>query len=69
MKINPQIDSWLQDVMAKMLDKNPDKRFISAFEIVKAINHYTVDNNAEHVSSGMTTRILRSMLFMNNIWK
>ena len=69
MKINPQIDSWLQDVMAKMLDKNPDKRFISAFEIVKAINHYTADNNAEHVSSGMTSRILRSMLFINNIWK
>jgi serine/threonine protein kinase len=69
MKINPQIDSWLQDVMAKMLDKNPDKRFISAFEIVKAINHYTSDNNAAHVSSGMTSRILRSMLFINNIWK
>lgn len=69
MKINPRIDSWLQDVMAKMLDKNPDKRFISAFEIVKAIDHYTADNNAEHVSSGMTTRILRSMLFMNNVWK
>ena len=69
MKINPRIDSWLQDVMAKMLDKNPDKRFISAFEIVKAINHYTADSNAEHVSSGMTTRILRSMLFINNVWK
>ena len=69
MKINPRIDSWLQDVMAKMLDKNPDKRFISAFEIVKAINHYTAENNSEHVSSGMTTRILRSMLFMNNVWK
>jgi serine/threonine protein kinase len=69
MKINPRIDSWLQDVMAKMLDKNPDKRFISAFEIVKAINHYTAQNNSEHVSSGMTTRILRSMLFMNNVWK
>lgn len=68
-KINPRIDSWLQDVMAKMLDKNPDKRFISAFEIVKAINHYTAENNSEHVSSGMTTRILRSMLFMNNVWK
>jgi serine/threonine protein kinase len=46
MKINPRIDSWLQDVMAKMLDKNPDKRFISAFEIVKAINRYTAGNNA-----------------------
>jgi serine/threonine protein kinase len=68
-KINPQIEPWLQDVMAKMLDKNPDKRFISAFEIVKAINHYTADTCTEHVSSGMTTRILRSMLFMNNIWK
>ena len=55
--------------MAKMLDKNPDKRFISAFKIVKAINHYTAENNSEHVSSGMTTRILRSMLFMNNVWK
>lgn len=69
MKINPKIDTWLQDVIGKMLDKNPDKRFISAFEIVKAINHYTADNNAEHVSSGMTTRILRSMLFLNNVWK
>jgi serine/threonine-protein kinase len=69
MKINPKIDTWLQDVIGKMLDKNPDKRFISAFEIVKAINHYTADSNAEHVSSGMTTRILRSMLFLNNVWK
>ncbi len=69
MKINPNIEPWLQDIMAKMLDKTPDKRFISAFEIVKAINHYTSGNNSEHISSGMTTRILRSMLFMNNIWK
>jgi len=69
MKINPEINAWLQDVMAKMLEKNPDRRFISAFEIVKAINHYLANNNSEHVSSGMTTRILRSMLFMNNAWK
>ena len=69
MIVNPNLPHWLQDIMAKMLDKNPDKRFISAFEIVKAINHYTVDANSDHVSSGITTRILRSMLFINDIWK
>ena len=39
-KLNSEIPLWLQDVLAKMLNKNPDKRFQSSSEIIKSVNHH-----------------------------
>ncbi|HCE44877.1 MAG TPA: hypothetical protein DET40_15155 [Lentisphaeria bacterium] len=68
-KLNPQIPNWLQDVMAKMLDKNPDKRFGTAAEVMKAVNFYVNEANSNATAGSITTRILKSMLIMSNVWK
>ncbi|MFZ2658544.1 MAG: protein kinase [Victivallales bacterium] len=68
-KLNPQIPNWLQDVMGKMLDKNPDKRFGTAAEVMKAVNFYINEANSNATAGSITTRILKSMLIMNNVWK
>ena len=65
-KLAPEIPSWLQDIMSKMLDKNPDGRYRSAGEIVKAIN--LSRNEGCGNSSSLTSRILKSRLFLKNIW-
>ncbi len=66
MKRTPQVPSWMQDMMVKMLDKNPDGRFRSAGEIVKAIR--LGRNEGDGNSTSITSRILRSRLFLKNIW-
>ncbi|HBC87632.1 MAG TPA: hypothetical protein DCZ94_11805 [Lentisphaeria bacterium] len=68
-KINPQLPTWLQDVMAKMLDKAPDKRFNTAAEVMKAITFYVNEAKSGATAGSITTKILKSMLFMNNVWK
>jgi eukaryotic-like serine/threonine-protein kinase len=66
MKIAPEIPAWMQDVMVKMLDKNPAGRFRSAGEIVNAIN---LGGKGSGVNSPtITSRILRSRLFLKSIW-
>ncbi|MFA6293890.1 MAG: protein kinase [Victivallales bacterium] len=66
MKRAPQLPSWMQDVMVKMLDKNPDGRYRSAGEIVKAIRLGLSEGDG--TSPSITSRILRSRLFLKNIW-
>ncbi len=68
-KLNPQLPAWLQDVMAKMLDKSPEKRFNSAAEVMKAINFYMKEAASGATAGSITTKILKSMLFMSNVWK
>ncbi|MCX6984208.1 MAG: protein kinase, partial [Lentisphaerae bacterium] len=65
-KLAPEIPSWLQDIMSKMLDKNPDGRYRSAGEIVKAIQ--LSRNEGCGNSPSLTSRILKSRLFLKNIW-
>jgi serine/threonine-protein kinase len=66
MKIAPEIPSWMQDTMAKMLDKDPAGRYRSADEIVRAINIGRYEGDEKHPS--ITSRILRSRLFQKSIW-
>ena len=66
MKIAPEIPSWMQDTMAKMLDKDPAGRYRSADEIVRAINIGRYECDEKHPS--ITSRILRSRLFQKSIW-
>lgn len=65
-KLAPEIPSWMQDIMARMLDKNPAGRYRSAGEIVKAIN--ICRNGGGGNRAGITARILRSRLFLKSIW-
>jgi serine/threonine-protein kinase len=65
-KLNPEIPLWLEDIMAKMLAKNPDRRFGSCGEISKAINRH-LSNGSEKTLS-FTSRILRSMLPGDIVW-
>jgi serine/threonine-protein kinase len=65
-KLNPEIPMWMQDVMAKMLDKNPDKRFSSCGEISKAISHYLSGGGKKQMS--LTSRIYRSMITGDSVW-
>ncbi len=68
-RINPEIPNWLQDIMAKMLDKNPEKRFSTAMEVMKAITYYVNESKTNATAGTITTRILKSMLIMNSVWK
>ncbi len=63
-KIAPEIPSWMQDIMVKMLDKNPAGRYRNAGEIVRAIRH---GQGGQDLST-ITSRILKSRLFLKNIW-
>ncbi len=65
-KINPEIPSWLEDMMAKMLAKKPADRFSSAEEISKCIRHYMEEPTASSLT--ITSKILRSMLFIKRNW-
>ena len=65
-KLAPEIPSWMQDIMAKMLDKDPDGRYRNAGEIVKAIR--LGRNEGDRNSSGIASKILRSRLFLKSIW-
>ena len=62
--INPGIPDFMQDIMAKMLTKNPAERFESADEIVTAID--TRGGSPKH--SGFTRKLLRSLLVRNSPW-
>ncbi len=65
-KLNPEIPSWLQDILAKMLNKNPDKRFQSAGEIIKSINHHLSGDCGK--SSSIVARIFGSIHPSDKVW-
>ncbi len=65
-KINPHLKPYLQDILAKMLAKEPVNRFSSAGEIVVAINHGCV--NRPH-KEGITTRLLKTLLLNKPTWR
>ncbi len=65
-KLNPGIPVWMQDVLAKMLDKNPRRRFGSCAEISKIIKHHLSGDGEKKLT--FTARILRSMIPNDNVW-
>jgi len=68
-KLNGEIPVWMQDIMSKMLNKKPQGRFNNAGEIVKAIDHYLSAGMEWKSAQTLTQRILRSMLFIEDVWK
>ena len=65
-KLNPDIPVWMQDIMAKMLDKNPGRRFDNCGEISKAITYYL--SGGEKKKLNFTERIFRSMIPADSVW-
>jgi serine/threonine-protein kinase len=64
--IVPDLPPYLQDIMAKMLAKDPDDRFRSASQIVKAFDHECARNP---VKEGITSRLLRSLILKKATWR
>ncbi len=65
-KLNPEIPSWIEDMLAKMLAKRPSDRFDDARQIVKCITHYSQGLSSSSMT--ITARLLRSMLFIKRDW-
>jgi DNA-binding response OmpR family regulator len=70
-KLNPAIPLWMQDILCKMLDKNPDNRFSDTGEVVKEINRCI----SKYGTKALTfSKILQRILFKkisvkDNVWE
>ncbi|NOY74406.1 MAG: protein kinase [Kiritimatiellaeota bacterium] len=62
----PDLPPYLQDIMAKMLAKDPDDRFKTASQIVKALDHECAKNSERE---GITSRLLRTLLLKKATWR
>ena len=67
--INPEIPEWLQDLMARMLDKTPGNRLASMLDLTKVITHYMANPDDFKSGHSLTKKIFRSILFKENAWK
>lgn len=67
-KLVPDIPSWIQDILAKMLAKYPEDRFQNVSEIIKSIEHYRKNSIKGKPDSTITTRILRTLLISHRVW-
>ncbi len=65
-KINPNLQTYLQDILAKMLAKKPEDRFESTSEIIRAIDH---ESGKSTHKEGITARLLRTLLLNKPTWK
>jgi serine/threonine-protein kinase len=70
-KLNPAIPLWMQDILCKMLDKNPDNRFSGTGEVAKEINRCI----SKYGTKALTfSKILQRILFKkisvkDNVWE
>ena len=64
-KILPSLPGYLQDILAKMLAKQPDDRFNSAGEILQALDH---QSGSTPKNEGITSRLLRTLILRNPTW-
>ena len=65
-KIAQNLDPHIQDVLGKMLAKNPKERFKSATEVIKALN---MTDTFSSKKTGITTKILRSLFTHTSPWR
>lgn len=70
-KVVPDLSSFIEDILAKMLCKNPDDRFQSAGEIVKAINKFKAGEFEEKPpgKKGFSRKILQGFRSKNRVWR
>ena len=69
-KLNPEIPPWMQDILAKMLDKDPDGRYGRVSEIIKEISRslekYGTSSSTFPV---MLKRMLKKITVKSNVWE
>lgn len=65
LKINDSFPPYMQDILAKMLAKDPDERFSSPEGLLKALH---LDSNAVPVKEGITRKLLRSLFLKRATW-
>lgn len=68
MKINSDIPAGAQDMLAKMLHKNPKERFQTAIQVCQAI-HSFADLDMD-IGKNITTRLFKAVLFSGGrVWE
>ncbi len=65
-KIIPDIAQSIQDILANMLQKNPEDRYQSASKIVQAINN--VGRKADDTDTS-SLKFLKNMIYGNRVWE
>ena len=65
LKINDSFPAYMQDILAKMLAKDPDERFSSPEGLLKALK---LDSNAVAIKEGITRKLLRSLFLKRATW-
>lgn len=68
-RINPEIPEWLQDLMARMLDKNPENRFSSVSDLIKVLTRYMANPEDSKAGQSLTNKLFRRILFKDAVWK
>lgn len=70
-RLNREIPPWMQDILAKMLDKNPDERFGSAGEVVREISASMEKYGTRALTfSNILKRILfKKITVKSNVWE
>ena len=70
-KLNREIPPWMQDILAKMLDKNPDERYPNASELVKEIRLSLAKYGTKALTfSSILKRILfKKITVKSNVWE
>ena len=66
MKLVADIDPGIQDILGKMLAKDPAGRFDNAVEIVDSLDTQTGNN---YHKQGFTTRLLRTLILKKPTWQ
>jgi serine/threonine-protein kinase len=68
-KLNPDIPSWLQYILEKMMAKNPEGRYSTAGKIIESIEfHQQNDGTQVFPQDSRTSRLLRGMMIFDNKW-
>jgi DNA-binding response OmpR family regulator len=70
-KLNRDIPPWMQDILAKMLNKNPDERYNSAGDVVKETNYSLKKYGTRAFTfSAILKRILfKKITVKSNVWE
>lgn len=66
LSLAPKMPPYLQDILAKMLAKDPEDRFASAAQVVRAFEHECASSLTRE---GITSRLLRTLLLKKPTWR
>ncbi len=68
-RLNPQVPLWLDDVLARMLDKNPKNRFASLSEGAKMIDNCLSNPDSCKLAYSLPKKLFGNLFSKNSVWK